>query len=108
MYSGTVIVDKVNVRAAPSATAQDVGDLFRNNQVAGNNIVNAGGYDWLEITSPIGFAGAFVALGPTSAPRSFVRVTQVQDPPPGPLTLEERVTKLEADIVAIKKKLQME
>lgn len=108
MYNGTVIVDKVNVRAMPSPTAQDVGDLFRGNLVSGDRIVNASGYDWLEITQPVGFAGAFVALGPTSAPRSFVRVEQVEDPGPVPLTLEERVTKIEADIVEIKKKLQME
>lgn len=107
MYNGTVIVDKVNVRAAPSSTAQDVGDLFRNNHIAGNRIVNAAGYDWLEIALPAGFAGAFVALGPTSAPRSYVSVVQVADPDPTPLTLEERVTKIEADIVEIKKKLGM-
>lgn len=107
MFKGLVLVDKLNIRATTSSVGQDVGDLFKGNEVAGDLITNANGYDWLRLTEPAAYAGAFVACGPTSAPRSYLQITQVDDVPPVPLTLEERVAKVEADIVEIKKKLGM-
>jgi len=87
MYKGLVL-QKVNVRALPSASSSDVGDLLAGREVTGNEIQQAGGYNWLKLITPTEFAGRYAATGPVATPYSWIKITEeVPDPPTEPPTI---------------------
>jgi len=87
MYTGNVIISKVNIREKMDPNSADVGDLYLGNSVTGDQIKNALGYDWLRIVTPVQVAGKFVAVGPTGT-RAWIKITGTPEPPvPDPVTV---------------------
>lgn len=90
LITGTIVVEKVNVREQMSASSADVGDLFNGETITTDKpIKNMNGYDWFEIKTPLRFAGKFAACGPSWAPHQYIRTVITVDPPtdPDPVTV---------------------
>lgn len=82
MYKGTVVIEKLNIRAAMDPNSADVGDLLRGAIVTGDKTAISNGFEWLHIVTPAQFSGKFVATGPALLPRSFIQLTGTPEVPP--------------------------